>query len=79
MRVRQVPPPLRAWKDPVFLRYLAANLLLRSSIRLFKLGVLPRGALAVAYQASCKLRREASRHRRRLRDLRYVTGPWARG
>jgi len=39
------PTPLRAWADPAFLRFFAANRLLRVAIALFRAGLLPREAL----------------------------------
>lgn len=36
---------LAAWRDPTFRHYRTANLLLKSSIMLFRAGLIPRGAM----------------------------------
>jgi hypothetical protein len=79
-RLRLPPPPIgerrlppAAWIEPTFLYYLSANLLLRSSVRLFEAGLLPLAALkgvlawaeTLSNRGAASLRRRRSRLRRR--------------
>jgi len=55
--------------EPAFLYYLSANLLLRSSVRLHAIGLLPLGALTwvLEWAEALSNRGAASLHRRRSR------------
>jgi hypothetical protein len=67
-RLRHAPPA--AWLEPAFLYYLAANLLLKASLALHRIGLLPRAALThVLAWAEALTERGAltlSRHKARL-------------
>jgi hypothetical protein len=72
---RRVPPA--AWIEPSFLYYLSANLLLRSSVRLYEWGLIPRAALTWVLEWAETLSNlgAASLQRRRARLRRRSGGP----
>jgi hypothetical protein len=66
-RLRHAPPA--AWLEPAFLYYLAANLLLKASVGLYGIGLLPRAALThvLTWAETLTERGALSLHRRRAR------------
>ena len=62
--------PLAAWKDPAFLYFRAANLVLKASVALFRAGLFPRAALPGALELAQGLVTRGARHREQMRRRR---------